>query len=358
MNRTHSTLFVLLSLLLLLGGCIAAPAPSASTPGEADSAESELAETTQTCDPGFVLYEHEFLVTQPICIPTEPERIVALNENTMANLLALGVTPVGVVDHANRDFTRYLGDTTEEIPSVGATDGPNIESILAQNPDLILGLNVDLEEDMLENLQSLVPVALSQTPSNDWVGHFLFVGEAVQRGAEAQTLVDETNRRLAAFRTAYEAQAEDETIAIIRSRADSFNIYNKESFIAELSEDAGLRMPPAFDELDAWNSMSLEAIPMLNSDKLFVMVRNEREMGAFANLLDSPLWQTLPAVQNDAVHVVNWSVWVAGWNIVGTNLVIDDFFFYILNAEPPIPNPFDDLIIDTFGPQSDLERFN
>jgi iron complex transport system substrate-binding protein len=115
-------------------------------------------------------------------------------------------------------------------------------------------------------------------------------------------------------------------------------------------------MPPAFDDIEPWNSMSLENITLLSGAKLFVMVRNEREAGAFRELSASPLWQTIPAVQNDAVEIVNWNVWVAGWNIVGANLVIDDLYFYMLGREPAQPNPLNDLVVPGFGPQNDAVR--
>jgi iron complex transport system substrate-binding protein len=291
-----------------------------------------------------------------VCIPAAPQRIIALNEGVMANLLALGVTPVGVSDYANRDYTGYLGDTTGTIASVGTPDGPNFEAMLALNPDLILGMPSDVDEQTLPLFEAIAPLAISPSDSVDWRGNFSFAGAAVGKTEQAAYILERTEARLAAFRAAYAAQADDATIAIIRSRADSFNIYNRESFIAELVKEAGLRMPPAFDDIEPWNSMSLENITLLSGEKLFVMVRNEREAGAFRELSASPLWQTIPAVQNDAVEIVNWNVWVAGWNIVGANLVIDDLYFYMLGREPEQPNPLSDLIIPGFGPQNDAVR--
>jgi len=314
----------------------------------------ETSAATGSCDESFRSIVGAF---GPTCIPVAPERIIAMNENIMANLLALDVTPIAVQDWANRDFTQYLVDTTDIIPSVGTTDGPNYEAMLALNPDVILAMPDDVDEEALELLQEIAPVAVSTVNNVDWRGNFLFAGDVVGKRAEAEALVAQTDARLAEFRTAYTDQASaDETIAIIRSRADSFNIYNKESFIAELVKDAGLQMPKSFADLEAWNSMSLEAIPMLMSDKLFVMVRNERESGMFSELAGTALWETLPAAQNNEVYVVNWSVWVAGWNIIGTNLVIDDLFFYMLGEKSSTPNPFTDQIIDEFGPQFDEKR--
>ena len=318
------------------------------------SAESSDVVTTYTCDDGFRSIDSAF---GPTCIPVTPERIIALNESVMTNLLALGVTPIGVMDFANRDGSNYLGDTTEEIASVGAPDGPNFEAMLALEPDLILGTPDLIDEETLETLQQIAPTAISSAPNRDWRSNFLYVGEAIGKLGEAEALAERSDTRLAEFRTAYADQASaDETIAIIRSRADRFDIYFRDAFIVELTTEAGLQMPTDFDQLEERGGLSLESIDLLTNDKLFVMIRNEREIGALRDLSTSPLWQTVPAVQNDEVHLVNWSVWVAGSNIVGANLVIDDLFFYMLGEEPPTPNPFSDLIIDDFGPQYDDAR--
>lgn len=329
----------------------AAPSASATVAPIEEAASNEA--TTSECEEGFRSIDGAF---GPTCIPTSPERIIAMNEGVMTNLLALGVTPLAVQDYANRDYTQYLGNTTDKIASVGMSDGPNLETMLALKPDLILGMLNDVDEEMLETLQQIAPVAISPADTVDWRSNFLYAGEAVGKLTEAGALAETTDARLEEFRTAYTAQSGDETIAIIRSRADSFNIYNKESFISELVKEAGVQMPASFNDIEESNSMSLEAIPMLSSDKLFVMVRNEQEAGMFVDMNSSLLWQTLPAAQNDEVYLVNWSVWVAGWNIVGTNLVIDDLFFYMLDEGSSTANPFGDLIIDEFGPEYDAKR--
>lgn len=362
-------LFALSIVIALLAACGSAPAAPAATDAPATAAAaptaapaSPAADSNPTgtaaqlngaCAAGTRAIEGAF---GPSCIPAAPQRIIALNEGVMANLLALGVTPIAVSDYANRDYTGYLGDTTGTVASVGTTDGPNFEAMLALQPDLILGMAGDVDEQTRPLLEQIAPLAVSPGDSADWRGSFRFAGEAVGKGDEAAALLERTEARLAEFRSAYAAKGGAETVAIIRSRADSFNIYSRESFIAELSREAGLRMPASFDELEAWNTMSLENITMLTSDKLFVMVRNERESGAFRELSASPLWQTIPAVQDDAVEVVNWNVWVAGWNIVGANLVIDDLFYYMLGAEAPTPNPFSGLIAPGFGPGYDDAR--
>jgi len=311
-----------------------------------DEPEAEAA----ACDAGLRLFDHEYLATDPVCIPEDPQRIIAIDESVMADFIALGIQPVGVHDWGNRDFTAYLD--TPSVASVGTPEGPNLEAILALDPDLIVGRAQDMEwyaDDFLENLQRIAPVVLSSNDDTNWESDFLLRGAVVNREELAQQLLDAYEDRLAEFRSL--TSELDSTIAIIRSRADAFNIYVGDYFIVDLVDTAGLQFPETFSDLPSPNSISLEEIDMLDSDYLFVMVRNEDEAGYFEQATESPLWSFLPAVQQEQVYRVNWSTWVAGWNIVGAHLVVDDLFGYFTDTVSTTPNPFAELVTEDYAPE-------
>ncbi len=325
--------------------------------------EDALGQAAGAMDQGEMVAMETRLVTHAygeIEVPASPQRIVALDEGTMTDLIALGITPAGVHDWGNRDFALFLNVDPATIPSVGTPDGPNFEAMLNLEPDLIIGRTEELEwypEEMRESLEAIGTTVFSPNPSADWQSHLAFLGEVVNKEAEASALLEVYDTRLEEFKAAWEASGNNETIAIIRSRADAFNIYNKESFIAETAKSAGLTMPESFDEMEAWNTISVEQIDMVTADNLFVMARNEDEAQAFVDMVNGPLWQVIPAVAKDQAYQVNWSVWVAGWNSVGAQLVLDDFFFFLLDSQPSTPNPLEYLLVDGFGPQFDVVRF-
>jgi iron complex transport system substrate-binding protein len=51
-----------------------------------------------------------------------------------------------------------------------------------------------------------------------------------------------------------------------------------------------------------------------------------------ATFLESPLWQTLGAVQNEHVVDVNDDHWIAGLGIQAANLVLDDLVTLLVPA--------------------------
>ena len=80
-----------------------------------------------------------------ICIPTEPERIVALDPRHLADpLLALGVKPVGMAVPIYQGNEGLLGLTPEHIEgieNIGDAYQPSMEKILGLEPELILAMD-------------------------------------------------------------------------------------------------------------------------------------------------------------------------------------------------------------------------
>ncbi|MEM9775173.1 MAG: iron-siderophore ABC transporter substrate-binding protein [Chloroflexota bacterium] len=287
-----------------------------------------------------------------VLVPEDAQRIIALDVGTAVDMIALGVEPIGIVDYGRRDTIAFFSYPHQTIPSMGDSDGPNYEAILAQSPDLMVGRleNISWLSDAEAQLAAIAPIALSDATSAEWDEHLQFVGDAINKRAEADVLVSIFDRRLAEFREAYESTGrhETETIAIIRSRASLFNIYANNYFITQLVKDAGLNMPEGYEDLPARNRTSLEELDQLSSDYLFVVARNEDEAGALAEARDTPLWQLLPSVQKDQVYEVEFSIWVSGWNVGGANIVLDNLFEIILGQESPTPNPLAEYILDDY----------
>jgi iron complex transport system substrate-binding protein len=228
--------------------------------------------------------------------------------------------------------------------------------MLELDPDLIIAKAGDMAwygVDALETFQSIAPVVLSDTTSTTWEEAFLLRGAVIDKEVEAQALLDTYQQRLDEFQ---EAMGDDApTIAIIRSRADAFNIYVGDFFIVDVVQSAGLPFPESFSELESPNSISLEEIDILTSDYLFVMVRNEDEGAYFQQASEGPLWAFIPAVQQEQVYQVDWSTWVSGWNIVGAHLVVDDLFGYFTETTSATPNPFADLVTEAYAPVNSEE---
>lgn len=131
-------------MLTLLGCCLGLAAAQ-----QADV----IAETPKTRTVRHIFGETE--------LPARPERVASLGVED--ELVTLGVTPVV---WAAED---YLKPTLPEVPTAGASYEPNLEAVVAAEPDLILLQQSEGFEDrtMYEQLSRVAPtvVILGTTPT-------------------------------------------------------------------------------------------------------------------------------------------------------------------------------------------------
>lgn len=77
---------------------------------------------------------------QKVQVPVQPTRVVVLSELELDSTLTLGLTPIGAVNGRGQPtLPRYLlNKAGMGIQVIGDLDSPNLESLIALEPDLIL----------------------------------------------------------------------------------------------------------------------------------------------------------------------------------------------------------------------------
>ncbi|WP_030559755.1 ABC transporter substrate-binding protein, partial [Streptomyces exfoliatus] len=106
-------------------------------------------------------------------VPVAPKRVVVLDTAELDSALTLGVKPVGAT-HADVDsgFLSYLPeDQVAGIKDVGAMTTPNLESIAALKPDLILTSKVR-HGDAYDELKKIAPTVMTENTGFTWKENF------------------------------------------------------------------------------------------------------------------------------------------------------------------------------------------
>ncbi len=268
-------------------------------------------------------------------VPVSPRRVVVLDIGALGNALALGVKPAGS-DLGGGQFVSYLGDRVEGIQEVvGDTGEPNLETILRLKPDLIIGTQA-VNEPIDDKLARIAPTVLGEAhPSQEWKVYVTFVGEALGKPQEARQLLADYDAQVAEFRRRMGDRLGETTVSIVRSRPEAVEIYLKKTFAGSVVEEAGLRRPPAQDRApedfaENFQEVSLELIPRLDADVIFWMQSDKEQGAGIRKAMEHPLWSRLDAVKQDRVYEVSLDVWVAGWNIIGADRLLDDLFKYLV----------------------------
>lgn len=311
---------------------------SASATGEhpEETASTPLA-TSDGATPTSVSVDHAMGTTE---VPCTPEKVVTLGQGQTDSTLALGVTPVGVVEPWTDDWYDYLPDEVEQATVIGSELEPDLEAIAALQPDVILGSELR-HEAFYEQLSQIAPTVFSETIGVAWKDNVSLWAEALCRQDKGEEVLAAYEQRADELEQALVDKADTE-VSMVRFMPDQVRIYLT-GFPGSVIRDAGLERPEA-QQVEDWEEspqlieISEERIPDMDGDVIFVMVSDEWYAQTGGRDVDetmerwtsTDLWQGLSAVQAGNVHEVNESHWNLGGGILAANTMLADLEKYFL----------------------------
>lgn len=264
-------------------------------------------------------------------LPIDPKRIVVLDNGALENLLAMGVTPVGAATVSlDRPFFSHLSDKTNGIQKVGTIDQPNLESIAALKPDLIIG-SKDQHEEIHAKLTQIAPTVFTETIGLDWKGNLKLHAEAVGKTKEGEKLISDYEKRVADFKAKMGDQIEKTEVSILRVYADHVRMYLPESFSGKFIEELGFPRPKAQSEKKFGKEVTEEQIAEMDGDVIFWFSR-DKENFLTTKLQKNPLWASLKAVKQDKIYEVSTDTWLSGMGILSRNLMLDEVIKHMVKA--------------------------
>ncbi|MEM7799733.1 MAG: ABC transporter substrate-binding protein [Chloroflexota bacterium] len=313
-----------------------------------------------SCADGQRLFDNELLETDPVCIPENPERIVALAPAPFEVMIALGEQPpVGAIGYLESIYQRnfpYTNDMAAEVTFVGFP--ANLEEVVELEPDLIIQSPFGQEE--IELVQEIAPTVILPTlPNVRWEENMLFTAELLNRTAEVEELLAQYDERVATLQELVGDPSEIE-ISVVRyyndSGASGLQMQLANAFSTDMLADIGFARPEsqAYTAEEATEiyggavaaTLSLEELPLIDGEYLFAWSQAPDAEGDAANeeawalLSEDPLWSTLEAVDNGQNFQVGGH-WV-GWGFHAAHEVLDDLFVHVAGVDPAevSPNPF------------------
>ncbi|MCG8352425.1 MAG: ABC transporter substrate-binding protein [Chloroflexales bacterium] len=357
--------FTTLLLLALLAACV--PGEQGSTPegAVADTTSVPEAEITDTatgdsCDDGFRQVNHE-LLDEPICVPQNPQRIVAHDMAALELMLMLDIAPVARPDDdfltATYGAAPVIYERVLEIMGNAPVYGSfemNVEVLVEAQPDLVLSY-ADLPiADQVREFTTLVESPAGFRPSS-WSQVTEFYAEVLGVTAEYEQLIADYQARMETYKELRDPALDGASAVYVQDAGGANYVGLPGLALWETLNDAGF-VPvdtlPTTEEaaLEEFNALviplSEEQVPLLDADVIIFangnVTRKSRE--AADELIESyrndPLWQTLDAVQND--RFIPTSVYWQSNGLISSNAVVDDLFLYFTDADPAAvsPNPF------------------
>ncbi len=320
----RATVAATLVVALLLAACGSSKnAPDAEASPSKGSGEGAAAEG------GLELTD----ATGTVTLPQEATEVVALEWTYVEDLLAVGVTPVGVADVPGYEqWVRAEPALPEGVEDVGSRQEPSIERIRRLQPDLII-MTTDREGDHVDQLTDIAPVLAFDaypTDASHWdemTSTFTTIATAVgEEDAAEQVLADLDDAIAAGKATLAEADLPTTEVVLAQGEgtpdAPMFRLFTDNAMVVELLGDLGLENGwDGTEEPYGFNSVSLEGLTAVG-DAWFLPVAPEDELAEFeATYGDSPLWTNLGFVQADRIRPLGNDAWFFGGPLSADYLV-------------------------------------
>lgn len=259
-------------------------------------------------------------------------KVVSLEYSYTEELLALGVTPVGVAD--SEGYATWVSAKGSELPTditdVGLRQEPSIEKIKSLKPDLIVSDDSRLTEnfDQLNDIAPVLAFDPTSKPQLDTMKkNFTELAEAVGKQDKAadvlgqlDTKVEEVTGKLSDAGKAGQTFALGQGFTV--EKVPSIRMFTGESFAAEVIESTGLKNGWT-GKPDDWGmtTVGVEGLTMVAGDATFLYVATEADNPFTGALAKNKVWNGLEFVKKDKAIGLDPGTWLFGGPLSAMQIV-------------------------------------
>lgn len=233
----------------------------------------------------------------PVRVDSAATRIVSLNPTTTEILFAIGAGPKLV----GRTKWDSWPDSAKLVPDVGDALRPNVEAVLAKQPDLVLLYASNDNRTAAAQLRAsgVRVVALKVDSIAEFERATILLGELTGERDRAKRVVDSVRATLERVRRA--TSSLPKTRVFYHTWEKPIITIGAQSFLNELVEIAGGRN--VYGDIQAVSPIvTMEDIVARNPDAMLIGPPTERMMRA------SALWRVVPAVRAGRIYVYDTMV--------------------------------------------------
>jgi ABC-type Fe3+-hydroxamate transport system substrate-binding protein len=308
-RQSFRPVLALLALSLLLAACASAatPQPAAIVEPSADSiiVRDSLGE---------------------VILPAPAARVIALEWTYVEDLLALGIQPVGIADvEGFLAWVKLPVELSPDVVDVGLRGEPNMETIAALDPDLIIEISYSAEA-YLDKLQAIAPtLVFNPYPTDETISTFdemrstlLEIGTATGRRAAAEAALSSLDAKIESGRTAIQdagLTGEKFVLSQLMSweNAQYLRFFTDNGMAVEIVEKLGLEngwADSAFQQY-GFTDVGTEALVTLPNDvHFFYVLQDDDPIQTISSFQE--VWQSLPYVAAGHAYPLGGDTWLFG----------------------------------------------
>jgi iron complex transport system substrate-binding protein len=341
MYRSKKFLFVAASILLLMLFAVGCGANEKKEAAEQPKQEAAKPENKEKAAPdnkeakkeNARVVEHAMGKTE---ITGTPKRIVTLYQGATDVALALGVTPVGVVESwVEKPIYKYQRDALKDVKLVGLETQPNLEEIAKLKPDLIIASKLR-HAKIYDQLSQIAPTVTHETVFK-FKETVDLMGKAMNKEDKAKKLLSDWDKRVADFKQQIAAKLGKEwplQASVLNFRADHARIYVT-GYAGDILTELGFKRSKYLQEQADAGKVVLkltdkESIPQMNAGVFFMFLSDPGQDNAvqktYEDWTSHPLWKNLDAVKANQVYQIDEVAWNMAGGIISANTMLDQLY--------------------------------
>ena len=180
------------------------------------------------------------------CIPQNPQRVITLRPDHLANSLALGIEPIASAFVEGFPFPQDIQNKVGNVASVGDISRPNLEKMLGLKPDLIIASS--RLEGIYNDLSHIAPTVVIDMPypPPSWKEQLVTLAKLLDKEDTSQRLMNDYWQRVKSIKQALGPQREQLEVSVANSSSEyGIWAYGEKHFPGEVLNDIGLQRPSA-----------------------------------------------------------------------------------------------------------------
>ncbi len=309
-----------------------------------------------SCEAGFRLFDHDLLATDPICIPENPQRIIALDVASVELTLMTDKTLLATSGWLLSEMPILLPQFADTLAGAEDVGYPaNLETILLLKPDLILavggtsvGETIDVEQAM-----QIAPVVIADPAIYaDWKLGTGFWSEVLNVADFYAAMEANYFTRVGELQAAL-GNPGDLEVSVIAASTYGMSLWMPDTPPGQILSDVGLARPEAQSligekalaryEASQYITISEERLDLVDGDAIFYFTyasadseTAQKESDFLQAFAEKPLWQALNAVKAGKAFLVP-GYWWRSQSYLLANLVLDDLFANLTDTTATTP---------------------
>ncbi|WP_019911564.1 helix-turn-helix domain-containing protein [Paenibacillus sp. HW567] len=225
-------------------------------------------------------------------------------------LLALGIVPVVQLSHAQWGKQDYLG--LHQVPAFDISTG-DWQQLSSYTPELIM-LDDGFQRWHLDECRQIAPLLRLPFHQEDWRATLRSAAAIFGRTGRVREVISNYEQQATRAKQQLSRSVRDSSVAFLRISACGITLYGCDGLGytgGVLHRDLGLHPHPLVRQLTRGQkrvNLTSEELSHLTADHLFITF--DRQEGEGRELLDSVLWNRLPAVHSGCVYEVDFMAWM------------------------------------------------